>query len=340
MLSWLVVTLALCLGQEPSRAAEERAPLERFEVPARQRGLKLLLLHRAPAARAAHAAPKQAVLLLHGNFFPASSSFSVELPGGSVVDRLADAGLSTYTLDLRGYGGSTRPPFMSEAIGPYVPLATTAQALEDIASALEFIRKRERLTRVSLVGWSWGAALVGGFAARSPERVDKLVLYAPGWLSSDPPPRPPPAGSYRTLDREASRARVLNGVPNDRIEEIHPSAWFQRWWEENLRYDPEGAGRTPPVVRAPSGVTQDGPDFWLRGKAPWDPERVRAPTLVIVGEWDRNTPPDMAKSVYDKLHKAASRELTILPEATHFALLEKNREALLVALTNFLLKSR
>ncbi|MET0342100.1 MAG: alpha/beta fold hydrolase, partial [Polyangiales bacterium] len=322
---WMAATCGL--------AAEPAAARATFDIASKAPGIRLHLEHRAPAKAAG---PASAVLLVHGNFFPASSSFGVDLPGGSAIDRLAAAGLATYTLDLRGYGGSTRPAFMSEPIGPYVSFATTAHAQEDVASALAFIRKREGVQRVSLVGWSWGAAIVGEFAAKHPAQVASLVLYGPGWHPKEPLPPQPASGSYRTLDREASRARVLNGVPPERVEEIHPAAWFERWWQLNLRYDEHGSRQTPPVVRAPSGVTQAFADFWSRGKAPWDPGKVRARTLVIVGEWDRNTPVDGARAVHDGLRRAASRELLVLPEATHFALLEKNRGALLDALVRFL----
>jgi len=333
---WLLCA-ALWLQSAWAVAADEATHSAAFDIPSSAPGISLHLEHRAPAA-APHGA-KRAVLLVHGNFFPASSTFGVELPGGSTLDRLAAAGLSTYTLDLRGYGGSTRPPFMSEPIGPYVSFATTAHAQEDVASALAFIRQREGVKRVSLVGWSWGAAIVGEFAAKRPAQVDKLVLYGPGWFPRDKsaaPPAQPPSGSYRTLDHDASRARLLNGVPPARVEEIHPSEWFERWWALNLRFDPEGSRRSPAVVRAPSGVTQAFTDFWARGKAPWDPTKVRAKTLVVVGEWDRNTPPENARDVHAKLVHAASRKLEVIPEATHFAVLEKNRGVLIDVVSRFL----
>jgi len=330
--------LLALLAPLAAHAADPTGAADVFDVPARDPGILLHLEHRGPSG----AKPKkpQPVLLVHGNFFPASSTFGVELPGGSMLAALADAGLSAYTLDLRGYGGSTRPAFMKAPIGPYVPFATVDEAQADIASALAFIAEREGVARVSLVGWSWGAALVGQFAGEHPEKVDKLVLYAPGWLKKQPPPPEPPAGNYRTLDRAASRARVLNGVPADRVEEIHPTEWFERWWQQNLQRDADGAQRTPPVVRAPSGVTHAGDDTWSKGIPAWAPEKVRASTLVVVGEWDRNTPVDDARNVHARLKRAASRELLIVPEATHFIVLEKSRGVLLGALTRFLTPSR
>lgn len=52
-------------------------------------------------------------------------------------------------------------------------------------------------------------------------------------------------------------------------------------------------------------------DFWRQRKPTWDPSRVSASTLVIVGEWDENTPIDMARQVHERLIHAATRELRI-----------------------------
>jgi len=275
------------------------------------------------------------VLLVHGAFFPASTVFDIDLPGGSVLAQLAAQGQSAYTLDIRGYGGSTRPAFMQAPIGEYTPFATTEDAVSDVANAVEFVRQREGVDAVSLVGWSWGTSIVGAFAQRHPERVASLVLYAPVWLTATPTP-PTPFGNYRTFDRAGARSRVLNGVPDSRAEEIHPSAWFERWWAFNLQYDREGARREPPVVRAPSGVSRDYAEYWAKGQPTWTPDKITARTLVIVGEWDRNTPPALAKAVHAKLTHASTRELVILPEGTHFMILEKNRNVLIQRIQRFL----
>ncbi|MET0388103.1 MAG: alpha/beta hydrolase [Polyangiales bacterium] len=329
----LIIVGLLTLGSR-GLAEEPRSKYAVFDIPGHESGATLHLEHAAPTR--AGCTTKRVALLVHGGFFPSSTVFAADLPGGSALDRLAAACVSTYALDVRGFGGSTRPAFMNEPVGPYVAYATTTQAQQDVGSALAFIRKREHVQRVSLVGWSWGSAITGGYASKQPEQVDKLVLYGPAWIAKAPPPAQPLPGSYRTLDRAASRARVLNGVPPERAEEINPSAWFERWWALNLRYDTQGSQRNPPIVRAPSGGQQDFTDFWSQGKSPWDPSQVRAPTLVIVGEWDQNTPVDNAKTVHGLLTHAASRELKILPEATHFAILEKNRAALLDEFVRFL----
>src|SRR5262245_19003975 len=46
----------------------------------------------------------------------------------------------------------------------------------------------------------------------------------------------------------------------------------------------------PPVLRAPNGVLKDIVDYWGAGKATWEPEKIRVPTLLILAEWDQETP--------------------------------------------------
>ena len=84
-----------------------------------------------------------------------------------------------------------------------------------------------------------------------------------------------------------------------------PQAWFDAWWKATLATDPEGARRTPPVARSPNGVLQDFAELWATGKpGAHDPSRIRAPTLLVVGEWDVVTPPRMAQDLYPLLTRA------------------------------------
>jgi pimeloyl-ACP methyl ester carboxylesterase len=305
--------------------------VENLDIPALDTGITLRL-KRLPAlptkvrTPAKARKPNGAVLLVHGAFFPASTVFDIDLPGGTWLAHLASKGFDAYALDIRGYGSSTRPSFMDAPPGPYVPYATTADAIRDVEAAVSEIRARSGVTQVDLLGWSWGSAIVGGFAAAHPDLVKHLVLYAPAWLPRSTPTDTPQAPkNYRTFDHDGARARVLNGVPADRVEEINPTPWFERWWALNLAVDTAGAKRTPQVVRAPSGTSQDGLDFWRKGVPTWRPQDVLAPTLTIVGEWDKNTPTANAEDVHALLTKSKDRRLKILPEGTHFLALEKNR---------------
>jgi pimeloyl-ACP methyl ester carboxylesterase len=51
-------------------------------------------------------------------------------------------------------------------------------SVEDDVDQLEAVLEAADVERCSLVGYSWGGPAAATFAARHPERVDRLVLYA------------------------------------------------------------------------------------------------------------------------------------------------------------------
>ena len=57
----------------------------------------------------------------------------------------------------------------------------------------------------------------------------------------------------------------------------------------------------PPAVRAPNGVVQDGAEFFGAGKPYYDPAKITVPTLLVGAEWDRDTPPYMAQTLFPLL---------------------------------------
>lgn len=291
-------------------------------------GNKRLAQHSAFAARGI-------VLFVHGATYPSEAVFDVDVGSGSWVESLARHGYDVYWVDVRGYGGSTRPPSMAAPAGDNPTFATTAEAAEDVSAAVNFILKRRHADRLNLIGWSWGTAIMGAYATGHGNRVNRLVLYAPLWYLKSPPPVSG-SGAYRTVTRAAARQRCARGIPPDRLEEISPTAWFDAWWAKCLASDAAGAQNNPPVLRAPNGVVRDIDTCWARGKATWDPHEIRVPTLVVGGEWDVDTPPYMAEQVFAALTHAPCKCRVVVGEATHMLALEKHRLQLIRAVQHFL----
>jgi len=61
------------------------------------------------------------------------------------------------------------------------------------------------------MGWSWGTSIVGLYTSGHNEKVDRLVLYAPQWIRTEPPApvaaNAPPLGAYRLVSKESAKAR-------------------------------------------------------------------------------------------------------------------------------------
>jgi pimeloyl-ACP methyl ester carboxylesterase len=161
------------------------------------------------------------------------------------------------------------------------------------------------------------------------------VLYAPLWHLKAPPPFSG-SGAYRSASRDGVRERGLRGIPPQLVEEISPTTWFDIWWQAALATDPVGAKQNPPVLRAPNGVLKDVVDYWGAGKATWEPEKIRVPTLLILAEWDQDTPLFMAQEVFARLVNAPSKRHVVIGEGTHTVAIEKNRMHLINQIQSFL----
>jgi len=247
--------------------------------------------------------------------------------------QLAEQGFDVYSLDIRGYGGSTRPRALDQPPEVNPPFATTAEATRDIAAATDYILKRGGTKSLDLVGWSWGTTTTASFAAAQPAKVRRLVLVSPVWLPMQPPKY---QGAWRASTHDGARAFMTGGIPAERVSDISPAGTFERWWQATLATDPDGAKRTPPVLRSPNGAMRDFNEIWGAGHAAYEPAAIRAPTLLVVGEWDVITPPTMALSLFPALTHAADRRLVLMSEATHFMALEKHRARLFRTVQEFL----
>lgn len=303
-------------------------------IPAADPGIQLHVRNKRLEGRDSFPA-ERIVLFVHGATYPSETGFDIDLPGGSWMENVARKGYDVYFVDVRGYGRSTRPAAMDAPPAENPPFATTADAVRDVGSAVDFILKRRNIAKLNLIGWSWGTALMAGYTMNNNDKVNKLVLYAPLWTLKAPPPISG-SGAYRAVTREPARQRGARGIPAQRVEEISPSAWFDQWWLGNLATDPAGAKQNPPVVRAPNGVLKDIVDYWGAGKATWEPEKIRVPTLLILAEWDQDTPLFMAQEVFARLTNAPYKRHVVIGEGTHAVALEKNRMHLINQVQSFL----
>jgi pimeloyl-ACP methyl ester carboxylesterase len=306
-------------------------------VPSGDPGISIYVRNKHPAGMTRFT-PERTVLFVHGATYPAETAFDLRLDGFSWMEFIARRGFDVYLLDVRGYGRSTRPPQMDAPAADNPPFADTATARADVDAVVEHIKRDRGIDRVCLIGWSWGCATMGSYAAEHPEKVEKLVLFAPGWLRDGPSPTDQggPLGAWRAVARESARERWLNGVPAGKRDGLIPPGWFDAWADATFATDPAGAAMSPPVLRAPNGVVQDGRTFWSAGRALYDPALVTAPTMIAVGEWDRDTPPALALALFPLLTNVRRKHLALIGEATHTMLMERNRMALFEQVQLFL----
>ena len=278
------------------------------------------------------------VLFVHGNSVPSVPDFDLPFKNYSWMAYLAEAGFDTFSMDHTGYGFSPRPEMdnpcnldennqailipqlISEKCQPDYPhiLSNSESDWDEIKTVVDFIRDLRGVDRVSLVGWSMGGPRAGGFAARYPEKIDKLVLYAPAYETSQPSTSAPvnlPGDVPMTLQTKQAlmQDRWNNSVKCQ--DQIDPGIQ-DIIWQNIMGFDSSGSVWTREgVMRVRIGEYRG----WNRMYA----GKVVAPTLILVGENDFLLP--AATELYPDLIASNRKVLVKMECATHFAVWEETQ---------------
>jgi pimeloyl-ACP methyl ester carboxylesterase len=146
-------------------------------------------------------------LFVHGAGTPAEVSFDVPLGDFSWMAFLARAGFDVFSVDMTGYGRSTRPAQMNDPcnlsadaqkqfIGSVIsgpcaptfkqPTTTLASDWNDVGAAVDYVLNLRHVAKVDLLAWSMGGPRAAGWAAEHPDKVNKMVLLAPAYNRGTP----------------------------------------------------------------------------------------------------------------------------------------------------------
>jgi pimeloyl-ACP methyl ester carboxylesterase len=305
-------------------------------IPSGDPGIQLFVRNKHPAGMKNF--PSDRILLfVHGATYPAETAFDLPIEGVSMMDLIAGRGFDVYLVDVRGYGHSTRPPEMSQPPEANKPLVSTEVAAHDYGVAVDYILKKRGVSKIDVMGWSWGTSIVGLYTSEHNAKVDRLVLYAPQWIRTEPPAADlPPLGAYRLVSKESAKVRWLKGVPADKQADLIPPGVFDAWAEATWATDPEASKHSPPMLRATNGVGEDSRNTWSAGKALYDPGKITVPTLILHAEWDADLPSYLAQNYFKRLKNTPYKRLIELSEGTHTVMMEKNRMQFFHELMGFL----
>jgi pimeloyl-ACP methyl ester carboxylesterase len=279
---------------------------------------------------------ERTLVMMHGATFSSASLFDVAVAGASFMDVLAQAGYDVWAVDARGYGGSSRPAEMSRPPEESAPLVTARTAVEDFGAAVEFVCRHRDILRVNVLGMSWGATIAGTFASEVGERVEKLILVTPLWLSNEPLriDAGGPLGGYRIVSPRAFEAAWRSAAPEHARQDLIPDGWFEVWEKATLATDQ--ASLYPGAIRAPSGAVQDVRRHWTAGKPIYDPAAIICPVLIVAAEWDADVRFDMAHDLFVRLVGAPYKRLVEIGQGTHMVLMERNRRQVFDAIIGYL----
>jgi len=303
---------------------------ERIPGPGDERQLNVIRgIHRRVALTS-----RSPVLYVHGGTFPSALAIGWRFDGRSWMDDLCDAGFDVWGFDFLGFGGSDRYEEMALPANAHPPLGRAPYASHQLECVVRHILSVTGAPRVTLLAHSWGSQPAALFTTTYPKLVDRVVLFGPilerhrGIHTSTETTFP----AYTFVTRRDQWQRFTEDAPADRpvLLERH----FAPWAEAYLSTDPENQTREPPSVQIPSGPMADIAAAW-QGRLPYDPARIRAPTLLVRGEWDSLCDDRDAAWLAKRLTGAPFRDRR-LARGTHLMHLEELRFSLWGAVREFL----
>jgi pimeloyl-ACP methyl ester carboxylesterase len=294
--------------------------------------------------------PDKVVLFVHGAGTPAEVAFDAPIGTHSWMAYLANAGFDVFSMDTTGYGRSTRPAPMNDPCNlaenqqaQFIPgllakpcsptypgqLTSLGSDWHDIDAVVDHIRTIRGVAKVSLISWSLGGPRAGGYAAQHPDKVHRLVLFAPAYnrtAAATPPPLPAPGVVFNTQTEGefiANWDRQV-GCPAQYDPKVRDAVWA-----EMLASDPVGATWGTGVRRAPSTTTWGWNQAAIAG--------TKIPTLIIAGVLDKQVTPDRVKIAFDDLG-ATDKVLVDLACSSHNAMWEANHLLMFKASLDWLTK--
>ena len=195
--------------------------------------------------------------------------------------------------DTRGHGASSAPP------APYT--------LEQMADDLHGLFAALGIRRTHFVGLSMGGMIGETYALEHPGVFQSMVL-------ADTTARRPPEAAAMW----GERIRIAETQGMDALVESTLARWFT---EPFRKARPEVMARFGTYIRNTPVAGFCGACAAIASVDLLDRlQEIRCPALVMVGEQDHGTPPDMARQIHANL---AGSELVIIPSAAHISNVEQ-----------------
>ncbi len=253
--------------------------------------------------------PKSAtgtILFVHGSSMAAQPTFDLQVegrPDSSAMDWFARRGFDCWSVDMEGYGRSTKDRDNNAPI---------AQGADDCFAAASYIQKLRGKRPFLVYGISSGALRAALFAERHPELVGRLALDAMVWTGE---------GSLTLAERKKKLAefRVKNRRPIDKafihsiFDRDHPGT------AEEKVIDAFAEAVIALDTSVPTGTYVD-----MCSNLPVvDPAKITVPTLIMRGQWDGIAGFDDLVKFFAKLPNP-DKHFAVMPGISHASFQQKN----------------
>ena len=246
------------------------------------------------------------ILFVHGSSMASQPTFDLEVsgrPDSSAMEYFARQGYDCWCVDMEGYGRSTKDRDNN------APISFGA---DDCFAAATYIQKLRGPRPLLVYGISSGALRAGLFAERHPEMVDRLALDATVWTGE---------GSPTLAERRKKLPEFVakNRRPIDRafvhsiFNRDHPGT------AEDRVIDAFADAIVKLDDSVPTGTYVD-----MCSKLPVNnPENIKAPTIIMRGQWDGIAGFDDLIAFFKKLPNP-DKQFAVMPGISHASFQQKN----------------
>ena len=230
-------------------------------------------------------------------------SASAGRPDSSAMDHFARLGFDCWCVDMEGYGRSTKDRDNNAPI---------SQGADDCYAAALYIQKLRGKRPFLVYGISSGALRAAMFAERHPEMVARLALDAMVWTGEGSP----------TLEQRRKKLPEFKAKNRRPIDKAFIHSIFDR-------DHPDTAERKvieafADAVTALDDSVPTGTYVDMCSRLPVvDPEKIKAPTLIMRGQHDGIASLQDLMNFFEKLPNP-DKQFTVMSGVSHASFQQKN----------------
>ena len=249
---------------------------------------------------------KPAVLFVHGSSMASQPTFDLTVPGradSSVMDWFAQRGFSCWTVDMEGYGRSTKTRDI---------FCDISNGADDLTAATDYIFKTRGIKSFLTYGISSGALRAALFAERHPDRVARLALDAYVWTGEGAP----------TLAQRRKKLPEFMAKKRRPIDRAFVYSIFERDHPDCA--EKRVVDSFADAILALDDSMPNGTYIDMCSKLPVnDPAKITVPTLILRGQFDGIAAMDDLIEFFKRLPNP-DKQFTVMTGISHASFQQKN----------------
>ena len=249
---------------------------------------------------------KPAVLFVHGSSMASQPTFDLSVPGradSSVMDWFAQRGFTCWTVDMEGYGRSTKTRDI---------FCDISNGADDLAAATDYIFKTRGIKSFLTYGISSGALRAALFAERHPDRVARLALDAYVWTGEGAP----------TLAQRRKKLPEFMAKKRRPIDRAFVYSIFERDHPDCA--EKRVVDAFADAILALDDSMPNGTYIDMCSKLPVnDPAKITVPTLILRGQFDGIAAMDDLIEFFKRL-PSPDKQFTVMTGISHASFQQKN----------------